>query len=224
MPRPPAVRPFHNLQKPCSSTSSHETTPLHADTTMASQPKGGYTAEEQQLMQISKRKPPANIAGLLKFMDDGANHFNKEEQLLISQSESGRRLATAISKCRGVRGEMVQARKELSASDGSDQTLRIRHQMQKMKYSECLSYHTCPERWKEYSQCWSNLSRIPLEELKEINEQGALPLLCQSERQSLERCVGNHVSGAARAGAAGSDDIMNDWNGMPENDDDSYSF
>jgi hypothetical protein len=157
-------------------------------------------------------------------MDDGANHFNKEEQLLISQSESGRRLATAISKCRGVRGEMVQARKELSASDGSDQTLRIRHQMQKMKYSECLSFHTCPERWKEYTQCWSNLSRIPLEELKEINEEGALPLLCQSERQSLERCVGNHVSGAARAGAAGSDDIMNDWNGMPADDDDSNSF
>lgn len=193
---------------------------------MASQPKGGYTAEEQQLMQLSKRKPPASIAGLMKFMDDGANHFNKEEQLLISQSESGCRLANAIRKCRGVREEMVQARKELSASDGSDQTLRIRHQMQKIRYSECLSFHTCPERWKQYSKCWSNLSRIPLEELKEINEQGALPLLCQSERQSLERCVGNHVSGAARAGASGSDNIMNDWNDNPVDDDgdDSYSF
>jgi hypothetical protein len=194
---------------------------------MASQPRGSFTAEEQQLMQISKRKPPATVAGLLKFMEDGGKHFNKEEQSLISQSEPGLRLATAIAKCRGVRGEMVQARKELSASDGSDQTLRIRDQMQKMKYSECLGYHTCPERWKQYTQCWSNLSRIPLEDLKEINEQGALPLLCQSERQSLERCVGSVVSGAVRAGASGSDD-MNDlgWNGIPADggDDDSYSF
>jgi hypothetical protein len=191
---------------------------------MASQPKGSFTAEEQQLMQISKRKPPASVAGLLKFMEDGSNHFNKEEQEQLSQSESGRRLAIAIAKCRGVQGEIVQARKELSASDGSDQTLRIRHQLQKMKYSECLAFHSCPERWKQYSQCWSNLSRIPLKELKEINEQGALSLLCQSERQSLERCVGNLVSGATRAGASGSDD-MNDWNGMPADaDDNAYSF
>jgi hypothetical protein len=165
-------------------------------------------------LQISKIKPPASVAGLLKFMVDGSKHFTKEEQLLISQSEAGHCMATAIAKCRGVRGEMVKARSELSASHGSDETLRIRHQMQAIKYSECLGFHTCTERWKQYTACWSSLARVPLEDLKEINEQGALPLLCQSERQSLERCVGNLVSSAARAGAA---DEMNEW-GTPTDD------
>jgi hypothetical protein len=157
-----------------------------------------FTVEEQKLLEISKRKPPANVSGLMKFMSDG-QHFTREEQMLQVHSIAVQRLAASIAKCKGIRGELQQARKAVEAPTGQDENLRIKHQMHKIKYAECLAYHTCPTRWQLYSTCWSNLSRVPLQDLKVISEARQLPLLCQSERQSLERCVGSLVSGAVRA-------------------------
>jgi hypothetical protein len=70
---------------------------------------------------------------------------------------------------------------------------------------DCLAYMTCPERWKQYKNCWDeNVGSLTQDELQTWHDQGVLDLVCGRERAGLERGVGGIVSSAVQAGASAS--------------------
>lgn len=103
------------------------------------------------------------------------------------QTVEGQRLSHALQKCLGLRRQMLQTQKE-----GSDRK-KLKEDFD--KYKECLGYVSCPMQWKEYTQCWTQLSRL---DPQKVQERGGIDLVCRNEIQSLEQCVGGLVSGAIR--------------------------
>jgi hypothetical protein len=70
------------------------------------------------------------------------------------------------------------------------------------RYLDCLSYLSCPGRWRTYTSCWSDLGGLTVAQAAELHRSGVgLEVVCQRERTDLERCVGNHVSSAVRHAA-----------------------
>jgi hypothetical protein len=154
-------------------------------------------------------KSPAKVDGLLQFVNDLPDYFSPEEQSAISATEAGQKIAQSIIRCEGHSKQLVEARAKLQqiATKKSTPTkkelsdLKREVFMKKVKYVDCLAYMTCPERWKRYTGCWEGaVGRLSSAELQTWREQGALELLCRSEREALERGVGDLVASAVQAG------------------------
>jgi len=186
---------------------------------------GAPVGEAQQaFLHLVSRKPPARIEGLLQLArDTQLGRYSAEEmERMTSQenSDAGRRLSTALARCEGMKQKMQREQRLLKAAmeqaSNPQQPQQQQHQQQarkaqivKMKdatiqYVDCLSYMSCPERWKQYTQCWTDLSSLPLPQLREISnsvrQQGVgFEIFCHKERHALERCVGNLVSEAVRS-------------------------
>jgi hypothetical protein len=158
-------------------------------------------------------KPVAKIDGLLQFMKDVPSRMSLEEQRAMSASQAGRVLMGAVVRCERHSKEMREARAKLqqSSSESSAPTstkissLKRAAFLTRRKYMDCLSYMTCPERWKQYKNCWDeNVGSLTLDELQIWHDQGVLDLVCGQERAALERGVGGIVSSAVQAAASAS--------------------
>jgi hypothetical protein len=57
---------------------------------------GRVRAAKSKLLDL---RPPASVEGLLQFVRDVPDHYSVEEQRLLSESNSGRRLSRAIVMC-----------------------------------------------------------------------------------------------------------------------------
>lgn len=158
---------------------------------------------------LGQMKPPANVDGLLQFVRDVPGYFSVEEQREIAASVEGQILAQSIVRCGGLSKNLADARaklQQLAANENAptrEEIAQLKRDvfMKKVKYIDCLAYMTCPERWKRYAGCWEkSVGRLSPSELQSWRQQGALELVCRSERESLERCVGDLVSSAIQAG------------------------
>ena len=167
------------------------------------------SAPAQVLVQAAQMKPPAKIDGLLQFVKDVPGPFSVEEQRAISASAAGQMLAQSIMRCEGLSKKLTDTRaklQQMAASENAPTKREIAELkrdafMKKVKYVDCLAYMTCPERWKRYAGCWErSVGRLSPAELQSLRQQGALDLVCLSERESLERGVGDLVSSAVQAG------------------------
>lgn len=125
------------------------------------------------------------------------------------RSEEGQLLARALARCEGHEKAIREARSDwLKNRDNKAKLSKLNEE--RNKYVECLTFVTCHSGWKQYSQCWSSLSNLNVEQLKQLRSLGP-EAACQYERQSLELCVGNVVSGALRAAVPPEDEHLCDW-------------
>ena len=154
-------------------------------------------AEVNALLELIKLKPPPKVDGLVAFTADLRTQYAPEERTAILESSSGAKLLEALGRCDGINKQMRQMRNEWM-NDRDNKVKRNKLREFKVKYVECLTYIACPMRWKGYTQCWSNLSRLNMEELQRIQDFGP-ELACKYERQLVEQCVGSLVAGAIRA-------------------------
>ncbi|GAX20279.1 hypothetical protein FisN_6Hh230 [Fistulifera solaris] len=150
-------------------------------------------------MTEARNKPPPKIDGMVHLANNRPSFTDEERQRML-QSVEGQWLARAMKRCEGHERAIREARAEwLKQRDNSQKRTQLEEE--RHKYIECLTYVTCPEGWRQYSQCWSQSLTYP----------STLPpeAVCQYERLSLELCVGNVVSGAVRAAVpAGNDEEM----------------
>jgi len=169
-------------------------------------------SETQAFLQLIQRKPPAKIDGLLHFVADMRHdRYTSDEQRLMRETQSGRLLARALTKCEGLK---EKAREESSSALKTQNVKSIQGAEESiLKYLDCLAFMTCRDRWIQYTQCWTNLSSLPLAQPKGMHSTGGFEMLCQKERHALERCVGNLVSETVRASASGeADRELEDFN------------
>lgn len=154
-------------------------------------------------------KPPAKIDGLLQFKKDLPGQFTLEEQAAIWRSEAGQLVRNALFRCEGHSKQWMDARqklKELVESGGdpkSQQVLKMRREtiLKKLKYVDCLAYMMSKQQWNQYTMCWvQTVGNLSPNELRNYKEQGALEMICRTQRDSLEREVGSLVSRAVEAG------------------------
>ena len=158
-------------------------------------------AETRAFLQLLRRKPPPKIDGLLKLMNEVPKEFAKDEQRLLTESEAGQQLGRAIVQCQGIRAK-IKAKRNEPVREGEMEARKKEIKEGTEKYIDCITYLACNTRWKNYTRCWTALNEMDPSQLREMQAQGGIEVFCQSERQSLERCVGNLVSGAVRASDA----------------------
>lgn len=161
------------------------------------------TAETQAFLQLLRRKPPAKVDGVLHLLSDMSQGdvYNDEKRRIMATTDCGRRLANALVKCEGLKGT---AKKEAELSKDPETAKQI-IQEGRAKYIDCLSYVSCPARWKQYTQCWSDLTNLNLPQLDQLRANGGFDVICRNERHALERCVGNLVSCTVGASLLGED-------------------
>jgi hypothetical protein len=170
-------------------------------------PPKSLRAPAQSFRQTAPMKPPAKVDGFLQFVKDAPGHFSLDEQRAFSTSEAGIVLAQSIVRCEGYSKQLKDVRKKLvlAASEDTHTKKEITEQKRnafiaKVKYVECLAYMTCPERWKQYTRCWQDtVGNLSPAEIQSWREHGALEVVCRTERESLERGVGDVVSSAVQA-------------------------
>jgi hypothetical protein len=176
-------------------------------------------------LELVKSRPPANVDGLLGFVTDlrRRRQYTDEESDAMRSCESGRVLAAAIRRCEGLR-DQVRRGAELAAAaaaaDEEEQAVAAKQRREMLqqatnRYLDCLSYHSCPPRWRAYSSCWSDLGGLTAEQAAELHRAGVgvLDFVCRRERTDLERCVGGHVSSAVRHADAPWDEWRDDRDG-----------
>jgi hypothetical protein len=149
------------------------------------------------LLDLIKRKPPPKVDGLVHFASDLRKQFSAEERHAMLASESGEKLAAALSRCEGIQKQMRNSSNDW-IKNKENKMKRKKAEEDRNKYVECLTYFACPSRWKQYTQCWSSLSKLQMSQLKRLQQFGP-ELACKYERQLLEQCVGSLVSSAIRA-------------------------
>lgn len=153
--------------------------------------------ETQAFLQLLQQKPPANLEGFLHLVGDmRRERFTVHEQRLMAESDSGQALAGALVRCEGLK----QKANEAASLKGDNAREAVKEST--IKYVDCLSYVSCPDRWKQYTQCWTKLSDMPVDDLKKLKEVG-FEVACRNERHALESCVGNHVTRTVRASEDG---------------------
>lgn len=111
----------------------------------------------------------------------------------MAETEAGRQLARALANCEGLK----QKAREHAMSQNSKHLAKE----SALKYLDCLSYMSCPDRWARYTQCWTNISGLPPGHLRELQSKAGLEVVCQKERRALECCIGNLVSETVRSSA-----------------------
>lgn len=154
------------------------------------------SAEHQAFLQLLKAKPPAKTDGLFGLVSELKNdQYTNDEQQIMAADAAGQRLARSLSKCEGLK----QKAREYGGDD--DKSKQVRKEAA-YKYVDCLSYMSCPVRWKEYTSCWTNLSKLGSAQLNDLRSKGGLEVVCQKERHALERCVGHLVAETVRAADA----------------------
>jgi len=169
---------------------------------MAGDRYGVADAETRAFLQLIRSKPPPKIDGLLMLIKEVPKQYAQDEQRLLTGSDAGQQLGRAIVRCQGLKAR-VRAKSNESVPEGQLEARKKEIKEGTEKYIDCLTYSACTARWKNYTQCWTGLTKMSPDELRRLQE-GGIETFCQSERQSLERCVGNLVSGAVRAADASS--------------------
>ena len=160
------------------------------------------------------KQPPVapNVNGLLFFLKDASTHFTAEEQSAISQSAAGQRLKHSYDQCSGHSKQLQNARlqykgklQQMKTSEVNQESwraelveLKRKIQAYEGKYVECLTYMTCPNEWRRYSQCWAESANLI--DMQSHKSNGTLDWICRSERNTVEHCVGNTVTYAIMAG------------------------
>lgn len=167
-------------------------------------------AAETALVDIIKQKPPPKIDGWMHLATDQRMHFTDDERRSAFQSDEGQLFARAMTRCQGHEHAIREARSEwLKHRD--NKTKRLRLEQERNKYVECLTFVACPNSWHQYSQCWSSLHNLNVEQMQQLRSLGP-EVACQYERQSLERCVGAVVAGVLRAAVSSSEEEpVCDW-------------
>lgn len=165
--------------------------------------------EVDALFEMIKRKPPPKIDGLVHLANDQRMHYTDEERRRMFQSEEGQLFARAMTRCEGHEKAIREARSDwLKHRDNKTKLFKLEEE--RNKYIECLTFVTCPAGWQHYSRCWSSLTNLNVDQLKQLRSLGP-EAACQYERQSLELCVGNVVTGAVRAAVPSEEKHLCDW-------------
>ena len=163
------------------------------------------------LRRVAELKPPAG-GGLLQFEKDAFEYYTLEEQKALWRSAAGQQIGHALHRCEGHSKQWLDARRKfeqqakLAKNNANVQETEFRALkrdavMKKLKYVDCLAYMVCPKEWNVYTRCWvQTVGNMSQNELSSYKEQGALGLICRAPKDSLERCVGELVSGAVQAG------------------------
>lgn len=160
------------------------------------------------MSRSSRGKPPAKMDGLVQFINDFSIVFTEDEQRTVLASDAGQALGRAVTRCeshskmlREARAKLRDAERETDPSPmGTDELKRAIYRSSDV-YADCLAYMVCPDRWKCYKSCWDvNVGQLTSAEVQSWQQQGALEIVCRSERESLERGIGAAVSLAVKAG------------------------
>jgi hypothetical protein len=153
-------------------------------------PTAAARAETQVFVELIKNKPPANLDGLLSFINDLRRQqpsvYTDREMKAMLACPSGQVLADAIRKCERLRQQVkkhvddgrnhgTETVPSVPTADGgtgrtpntSSKEAAARLQQQRgvlqqatLKYLDCLSYHACPSRWGLYTACWTSLGNL----------------------------------------------------------------
>ena len=152
---------------------------------------------------MMRYKPPAKVDGLVHFSSDVASpRFTDQERRAMIESESGRKIAEALSRCSKIKQDLTNAR-ESWTKDKENKEKKVKVEIERNKYLECLAFVSCKERWIQYRDCWRNLNMLSQKDLQRLNDIGVAP--CPYERNALEQCVGRLVSSTVRVAGEVSD-------------------
>lgn len=105
----------------------------------------------------------------------------------------GTEIATAILNCQS-NAEKLDSSRENAKSTKLPEWSR-QAAMDELKLQECLVAQVCPRRLESFKSCWS---RLRSDKVRAAEEAGMVGLLCMTEKQAVERCVGSLVSQAVR--------------------------
>jgi hypothetical protein len=132
--------------------------------------------------------------GALMLLRDNTCGFDKRDSKALSDSDVGRNFARVAYNCRSFaekyRTSQIEFASNSNSADAKQQVAK-----DKMELQSCLAARACPRRWQAFGKCWSIM---PPELVQEFQEAGMVSFLCMSEKQAIERCVGNLVSQAVR--------------------------
>jgi hypothetical protein len=148
-----------------------------------------------------------NIEALMLFQQN-QSVFDKSERKALSDTDVGRRFARVLYNCRSHRETYLSSREHYE-KDKTSQDSKRKLAADGMQLQSCLVARVCPQRWQRFGECWSHM---PPELVQEFQQAGMAHYLCRSERQAIERCVGDFVSQSTRQATADeaefTDDLM----------------
>jgi len=165
------------------------------------------------LRRVADMKPPAKIDGLLQFKKDVTKYFTLEEHAALWASSAGQVIQEALHRCEGHSRQWIDARQNFNElvdsipveerQARSQEMLGLRRDliMKKMKYVDCLAYMTSKQKWSQYTTCWvQTVGNMTQTDFRRYKEQGGMEMICHTQRDALERDVGEMVSSAVQAG------------------------
>ena len=131
---------------------------------------------------------------------DNDTCFDPGERRQLRNSDVGNELMKILQECRGYRETLLASKKRLEQQTSPEQVKRAAtqaHEHSLLDLQTCLMRTSCPMRMQLFQKCLAGVDQNMLRKFR--NHRGLSRFICQSERQSLERCTGNLVSRSVRA-------------------------
>lgn len=131
---------------------------------------------------------------------DSDKCFDPDERRQLRNSNVGNDLVQILQQCRDYRETFLASKKLLEQQTSTEQVSRAAkqaHEHRLLDLQTCLMRASCPMRMQLFQKCLAGVDQNMLRKFR--NHHGLSRFICQSERQSLERCTGNLVSQSVRA-------------------------
>ena len=143
-----------------------------------------------------------SLMQLLEPENDGGLSKDELNQLKQTDPELEAQLANVRSACQTHRNAVREYQQALQKEPRSRKTRALLARNAFM-YQFCVASTACPGKIQEYIRCWSE---VPPEVTKELLQTRTDSFVCQSLRQSIQRCTGDLASKTVRATSLPEDD------------------